>query len=145
MKSKVSSWLSSVCNLTAIARTQPHAAYSALTHASGPICAAQSVTSWSHSMTSCEPNSSQHSQGSLHLECALFALPARMGGLGIAIPFQQADREHLSSLMVTSARTTLYCRTRPMDTRSLPSNWNLRLSLETKTGRNAQKLHVNSL
>ena len=32
VKSKVSSWLSSVCNLTAIARTQPHAAYSALTH-----------------------------------------------------------------------------------------------------------------
>ena len=26
-----------------------------------------------------------------------------MGGLGIAIPSQQADREHLSSLMVTSA------------------------------------------
>ena len=56
---------------------------------------------------------------------------------GWVIPFQQADREHLSSLMVTSAKTTLYCRTRPMDTRSLPSNWNLRLSLETKTGTKA--------
>ena len=32
VKSKVSSWLSSLYNLTNIAKTQPHAAYSALTH-----------------------------------------------------------------------------------------------------------------
>ena len=32
VESKVKSWLSSVCNLATIARTQPHAAYSALTH-----------------------------------------------------------------------------------------------------------------
>ena len=32
MKSKVSSWQSSVCNLAIVATTQPHAAYSALTH-----------------------------------------------------------------------------------------------------------------
>ena len=32
VESKVNSWLSCVCNLTTIAKTQPHAAYSALTH-----------------------------------------------------------------------------------------------------------------
>ena len=32
VESKVSSWRSSVCNLTTIAKTQPHAAYSALAH-----------------------------------------------------------------------------------------------------------------
>ena len=37
------------------------------------------------------------------LECILFALPARLGGLGITIPSKQADQEHQSSLLVTSA------------------------------------------
>ena len=37
------------------------------------------------------------------LECTLFAMPARMGGLGITIPSKQADREHQSSLLITSA------------------------------------------
>ena len=37
------------------------------------------------------------------LECALFALPARLGGLGITIPSKQADQEHQSSLLITSA------------------------------------------
>ena len=57
-------------------------------------------------MTSCKPNSFPSLTGKSppsDLECALFVLPARMGGLGIAIPSQQADRQHLSSLMVTSA------------------------------------------
>ena len=36
------------------------------------------------------------------LECTLFALPARLGGLGITIPTKQANQEHLSSLLVTS-------------------------------------------
>ena len=152
VKSKVNSWLSSVCNLTAIARTQPHAAYSALTHGLSSkwtyLC--RTVPNISNLLkplddilqTKLIPALTGKSPPS-DLECALFALPARMSWLGIAIPSQQADREHLSSLM--HSKTTLYCRTRPMDTRSLPSNWNLRLSLETKTGRKAQKLHVNSL
>ena len=36
------------------------------------------------------------------LEHTLFALPARMGGLGITIPSKQADQEHQSSQLVTS-------------------------------------------
>ena len=112
VKSKVSSWLSSVCNLTAIARTQPHAAYSALTHGLSSkwtyLC--RTVPNISNLLkplddilqTKLIPALTGKSPPS-DLECALFALPARMGGLGIAIPSQQADREHLSSLMVTSA------------------------------------------
>ena len=37
-----------------------------------------------------------------NLECDLFALPARLGGLGIRLPSKNADREHHSSLSVTS-------------------------------------------
>ena len=37
------------------------------------------------------------------LEWALFALPARLGGLGITIPSQQANQDHLSSQLITSA------------------------------------------
>ena len=36
------------------------------------------------------------------LECTLFALPARLGGLGIGIPSKNAARELHSSLLVTS-------------------------------------------
>ena len=37
------------------------------------------------------------------LECALFALPARLGGLGIRIPSETAASELQSSLLVTSS------------------------------------------
>ena len=112
VKSKVSSWQSSVCNLATIATTQPHAAYSALTHGLSSkwtyLC--HTIPNISHLLTPLDdalqtklipaptgrppPND---------LERALFALPARTGGLGITIPSKQADQEHLSSLRVTSA------------------------------------------
>ena len=112
VESKVSSWLSNVCKLTTIAKTQPHAAYSALTHGLSSkwtyLC--RTVPNISNflkplddalrtklfpALTGKPPPSD--------LECVLFALPARLGGLGITIPSKQADQEHLSSLLVTSA------------------------------------------
>ena len=38
-----------------------------------------------------------------NLDCALFALPARLGGLGIRIPSKTADSELQSSLLITSS------------------------------------------
>ena len=38
-----------------------------------------------------------------NLECMLFALPARLGGLGIPIPSEQARREYHASKLITSA------------------------------------------
>ena len=109
VKSRVDSWLSIVRNLTTIAKTQPHAAYSALTRGLSSkwtyLC--RTISNISNLLkplddilrTKLIPARPPPSD----LECALFALPARMGGLGITIPSMQADQEHQSSLLVTSA------------------------------------------
>ena len=106
VKSRVDSWLSIVRNLTTIAKTQPHAAYSALTwsfkqvdlpmpYSSNLLKPLDDNLRTIPTLTGRPPPSD--------LECALFALPARMGGLGITVPSMQADQEHQSSLLVTSA------------------------------------------
>ena len=112
VESKVSSWRSSVCNLTTIAKTQPHAAYSALTHglSSKWTYLSRTIPNISNLLkplddtlrTKLIPTLTGRPPPS-DLECALCALPARMGGLGVTIPSKQADQEHLSSLLVTSA------------------------------------------
>ena len=100
VKSKVSSWESSVCNLATIATTQPHAAYSALTHSLSSkwtyLC--RTVPNISHLLKPLDDALQTKLIPALtgrpppnDLECALFALPARMGGLGITIPSKQAD------------------------------------------------------
>ena len=107
VESKVSS-----SNLTTIAKTQPHAAYSALTHglSSKWTYLSRTVPNICNLLkplddtlrTKLIPTLTGRPPPSV-LECALFALPARMGGLGITTPSKQADQEHLSSLLVTSA------------------------------------------
>ena len=107
VKSKVSSWQSSVCNLAKIVTTQPHAAFSALTHGLSSkwtyLCRA--VPNISHLLkpldgilqTNLIPALTGRPQPN-DLEYALFALPTRTGGLGITIPSKQANQKHLSSL-----------------------------------------------
>ena len=111
VESKVNEWISNVQCLATIAVTQPHAAFSALTHGLmskwtylsrtipdiGPLLrplddALRSVLL--PALTGRPPPSD--------LECTLFALPARLGGLGIGIPSRNATRELHSSLLVTS-------------------------------------------
>lgn len=112
LRSKVGEWTSCTTLLSKIARSQPHAAYSALVHGLS--------SKWSY-LCRVTPNIS-------HLlipldtalrtellpaltgrpapndqECALFALPAQHGGLGIRIPSKNAERELQSSLLVTSS------------------------------------------
>ena len=112
VKARVDSWLSIVRNLTTIAKTQPHAVYSALTHGLSSkwtyLC--RTVPNISNLLkplddilrTKLIPTLTGRPPPS-DLECALFALPAKMGGLGTTIPSMQADQEHQSSLLVTSA------------------------------------------
>ena len=111
VNSKVNEWLSSVKCLAAIARTQPHAAFSALTHGLtskwiylsrttpdiGPLLKPLDDALRSDllpALTGRPPPSD--------MEYALFALPERLGGLGIGIPSRIAPRELHPSLLVTS-------------------------------------------
>ena len=111
VNSKVNEWLSSVKCLAAIARTQPHDAFSALTHGLtskwiylsrttpdiGPLLKPLDDALRSDllpALTGRPPPSD--------MEYALFALPARLGGLGIGIPSRIAPRELHSSLLITS-------------------------------------------
>ena len=98
--------------LSEIAKSQPHAAYSALVHGLS--------SRWSY-LSRVTPNIS-HLLISLDTalrtellpaltgrptpndqECALFALPARHGGLGIRTPSKNAEKELQSSQLVTSS------------------------------------------
>ena len=143
-------WLSCVCNLTTIAKTQPHAAYSALTHGLLSkwtyLCHAVSNisnllkplddifrTKLIPALTGRPPPSD--------LECALFALPARLGGLGITISSKQADQEHQSSLLSPPpSMITSYPKMRTTGMTLLPSNWNPRPLLDNKPRRKTQRM-----
>ena len=111
VESKVKEWTTNVKCLAKIAETQPHAAFSALTHGMmakwtylsrtipgiGPLLRPLDDAMWSTllpALTGRPPPSA--------LECSLFALPARLGGLGIGIPSKRATHEFRSSLLITS-------------------------------------------
>ena len=112
VSSKVREWSSSINILSDIAKSQPHAAFSALTHGllSKWTYLSRVVPDISHLLVPLDnvlrtnlipaitgrppPND---------LECDLFGLPARHGGLGIRIPSKNADRELQSSEKVTLA------------------------------------------
>ena len=104
VKSKVESWMSNTTLLSEIAKSQPQAAFSALTHGllSKWTYFSRVVPNISHLL---EPlnNIIQSNLIPLtgrpplnDLECSLFALPVRLGGLGIRLPSKNADREHIS-------------------------------------------------
>lgn len=112
LRSKVREWTSCITLLSEIAKSQPHAAYSALIHGLS--------SKWSY-LSRVTPNIS-HLLIPLDIalrtellpaltdrptpndqECALFALPVWHRGLGIRIPSKNAERELQSSLLVTSS------------------------------------------
>ena len=111
-RSKVSEWSSKVALLGEIAKSQPHAAFSALTHGL--------LSKWTY-LSRVMPNIGDELSPlddvlrsdllpalierppPSDLEHALLALPARLGGLGIRIPSKAADGEFQSSLLVTSS------------------------------------------
>ena len=112
VNSKVEEWISSIQHLALIAKSQPHAAFSALMHGLS--------SKWTY-ISRTTPNISDlllpldNAIRSLLLPeltgqpppsdllTRLFALPARLGGLGIKIPSMASEREYQSSLQATSA------------------------------------------
>ena len=111
VESKVNEWMANLQCLARIAETQPHAAFSALTHGLMSKCKYLSPT-----IPGIEPLlrplddalcstllpalTGRPPPGDL--ERSLFALPARLGGLGLDIPSRSATHELHSSLLVTS-------------------------------------------
>ena len=111
MNAKVQSWSSGITLLSEIAKSQPHAAFSALTHGllSKWTYLSRVTPNIGHLLTPLDTVLRMDLLPALtgrpppnDLECDLFALPARLGGLGIRIPSRNADRELQSSLLITS-------------------------------------------
>ncbi len=114
VNTKVRLWSSSINTLSNIAKSQPHAAYSAITHGvlSKWTYLSRVVPNISHLLVPLDdalrinlipaitgrppPNNA---------ECDLYALPARLGGLGIRTPSKLADKEVHHSLKITSSLT----------------------------------------
>ena len=107
---KVSSWVTELKVLTSIAVTQPHAAFSAFTHGliSKWLFIARTIPDVGHlfqPLEDCVRNSfipavTGHSPPG-DVERALFALPARLGGLGIINPTCLSSVEFSSSCRIT--------------------------------------------
>ena len=103
--------MSKITLLSEIAKSQPHAAFAALTHGllSKWTYYSRVVPNISHLLKPLD-NVIQNElipaltgrPPSNELESKLFALPARLGGLGIRLPSQNADREHSASTTITS-------------------------------------------
>ena len=111
VNAKVQSWSSSITLLSEIVKSQPHAAFSALTHGllSKWTYLSRVTPNIGHLLTPLDtvlrmdllPALTGRSPPN-DLECDLFALLVRLGGLGIRIPSRNADRELQSSLLITS-------------------------------------------
>ena len=108
---KVNEWLSNVKCLATIAVTQPHAAFSALTHGlmSKWTYLSRTIPDISPLLRPLDDALRSDLLPALtgrppsgDLECTMFALPARLGGLGIGIPSRNAACELHSSQLVTS-------------------------------------------
>ena len=116
VRSKIEEWSANISTLSDIAKTQPHAAYSAFTHGLASkwtyLCRVQPSITESlkpidnllraeliPALTNRPPPS--------HQESVLFDLPARHGGLGIRLPSLHADREHQSSKLITKPLSNL--------------------------------------
>ena len=111
-RSKVKIWSSNLAHLSEIAKSQPHASFTALTHG---LQSKWSYLCWvipniGHLLSPLDEMLRSDLLPALtgrpppsDLECVLFALPARLGGLEIRIPSETAASELQSSLLVTSS------------------------------------------
>ena len=111
---RVSEWQATVETLSSIATSQPHAAYSAMTHGlnSQWLFLQRTVPNLAPLLQSLEETISEKfipaltgRRGCSDLERELFALPARLGGLGLTNPTQSANHQHSASLNITSPLT----------------------------------------
>ena len=108
VESKVTEWVTNLRCLAEIASSQPHAAFSALTHGmmSKWIYLSRTIPSIGPSLKPLDEvlnlavMTGRSPPGAL--ERTLFTLPARLGGLGIHIPLRAAANEYHASQKVTS-------------------------------------------
>ena len=112
VRSKVKTWSSNIAQLSEIAMSQPHASFTALTHGlqSKWTYLCRVISTIGHLLSPLDEKLRSDLLSALtgrpppsNLDCALFALPARLGGLGIRIPSKTADSELQSSLLITSS------------------------------------------
>ena len=112
VRSKVKTWSSNIAQLSEIAMSQPHASFTALTHGlqSKWTYLCQVIPNIGHLLSPLDEKLRSDLLSALtgrpppsNLDCALFALPARLGGLGIRIPSKTVDSELQSSLLITSS------------------------------------------
>jgi len=101
LRSKVEEWTSNITFLSEIAKSQPHAAYSALVHglSSRWSYLSRVTPNISHLLIPLDTALRTQLQPTLtgrptpnDRECALFALPARHGGLGDMNPLQECRK-----------------------------------------------------
>ena len=111
---KVSEWQAAVESLSSIATSQPHAAYSALTHglSSQWLFLQRTIPNLAPLLEPLESTISEvfipaltGRRGCSDSERDLFALPARLGGLGITNPSLSANHQHSASVNITSPLT----------------------------------------
>ena len=116
VRQKVSNWCTELRTLSSFAVTQPHAAYAAATHglAGKWNYLARTVPSIGDLLQPLEDNIRTKLIPALtgrsppnDCERELFALPARLGGLGLVNPSKRAPDEHSASLQVTNPLTRL--------------------------------------
>ena len=104
MKAKVKNWSLELEQLASIANTQPHAAFSALTHG----LASRWVSNIGHRLQRLEellrtkfiPSLTGRAAPS-DLEREQLALPARLGGLGLLNPSHLSTTEYSASMKIT--------------------------------------------
>ena len=122
MQDKVGQWVDIIKNLSVIARTQPHAAYSAFIHglSSKWIYFLRTIPDTADLLVPLDEVINTHfipaltgRQSVCDTERQLLALPTCLGGLGLTIPSKTALFEHISSLKVTAPLTALNCATKP--------------------------------
>ena len=112
--SKVKAWSQSLKTLSSFAVTQPHASYAVFTHGFSNLWTFISRTTPDISnlllpldkiiTDSLIPNLTGRLAPN-HNDLAVFALPARLGGLNISLPSSSSDKKYTASLSVTSALT----------------------------------------
>ena len=114
VKEKVTEWIKEVRKLSEIAKTEPHAAYTAFTFGlkhkwNYVLRTIPGITELLQPLEECIRNEFMVVISNGHIcsddERDLLALPVRMGGLGIINPTVLTETEHSNSLKVTAALT----------------------------------------
>ena len=116
VNNKVQQWVEEVQHLSSIANTQPHAAYSAFTHglSSKWTYILRTIPNVEELFQPLEDTIRMHFIPALTGRAApsdherdLFALPSRLGGIGVANPVRASNSEYAASVQITKPLSDL--------------------------------------